>query len=148
MVRLISRQAYKEALDSGLISGMKEKVYKELYRHPNSTGSELYACFSYSSSSTSSNLTTRLGELRDMGVAEEVGSRKCKVTGQTATVWRLTNNYPIKLKIKIPKSKIIRQLKYDIRDYLEVVNTRTASLTRRGIASKLEEFANRLGEIL
>ena len=147
MVRNTSRESYRSALNSGLITGVRERVYKALYKYPNSTGSELYKAMGGISSATSSNITTRLGELRTMGVAKEVGSRRCKVTGQTVTVWATTDSQPSKLPTRTSKSKIIRQVKYDIRDYIEVVNTRTASLTRRSIVSKLEEFANRLGDI-
>lgn len=44
-----------------------------------------------------SQVRARLNELRNLGVAEEVGARVCSITKQTVIVWDVTSSLPVKL---------------------------------------------------
>jgi len=78
-----SIKAFKEITEEGLLSKMRYKVYKELYLNGPATGSELnnrLDGYSYHK---------RLSELRDLGVVEEICTRKCNVSNRLATVWNV-----------------------------------------------------------
>jgi hypothetical protein len=42
------------------------------------------------------NIATRLGELRDLGIAKECRKRACSVTGLTVIEWDVTADLPVK----------------------------------------------------
>ena len=60
------------------------------------------------------SVTPRFAELRDMKAIEEVGERKCSITGYNTLIWDVTNNLPIKRTKKNQEAdvkKTIRQMK-------------------------------------
>lgn len=98
-VRDTSVAAYNEIKDSGLLSQRRWEVYQALYIYGPLTGSELFREMSYRQLEPSnSNVTTRLGELRAMGVVTEIRERPCSVTGMTVIEWDVTSKLPTKLK--------------------------------------------------
>jgi len=103
-VRSTSAEAYKAIKENGLLKGRQLEVYMALYEIGASTGSELFYHMSKSRNPTHSNVTTRLGELRDMGVVKEVGQRQCSITKRDVILWEVTTNLPIKLE-KVSKVK-------------------------------------------
>lgn len=44
-----------------------------------------------------SQVRARLNELREIGVAQEVGKRECRVTHQNVILWDVTRSLPLKL---------------------------------------------------
>ncbi len=103
MIRETSIISYNTIRDSGLLSKRRWEVYDVLYHHGPATGAELAMFYrkKYGASSPSNpNTLTRLGELRDMGVVTELGSRICSVTGQTVINWDVTSKLPKALATK------------------------------------------------
>ncbi len=108
-VRETSALAYQSVMDSGYIGKKQKEVYAGLFRHQNSTGSELYSALGWNRNPSHSNIGTRLGELRDMGVVDELPKRRCKITGHLAIEWQTNDAHPRKptqtTKIKCPTCK-------------------------------------------
>lgn len=97
-MRLTSLQAYNKIRNNGLLSKARFKVYECLSLNGPSTASEVL-----NKLSLPSNQSGRFTELNYLGVIAEKKTRKCKITGNTAIEWEVTNNLPIG-KVKKPKS--------------------------------------------
>ena len=100
MVRETSIEAYHEMMESGLISERRWQTLDALYAVRPATGGEVYQEFKrrYGQlAPTNSNITTRLGELREMDLAFETGTRECSVSGHEVTLWDVTGNLPKKI---------------------------------------------------
>lgn len=95
-VRQTSIDVLNEIKRSGLLSERREQVYESLFIHGPCTASELFYRMQNTRNPSHSNVTTRLGELRDMGVAYEVQERICTVTGRVVIEWDVTDKLPVK----------------------------------------------------
>jgi len=99
MTRQTSIEAYNKIKDEGLLSERRWQVYDCLYDIGPATGGEVFKEMKRRYGMlvpTNSNTTTRLGELRDMGVVSELGTRTCSVSSQKVILWDCTSNLPIK----------------------------------------------------
>lgn len=97
MIRNTSMEAYRAVCEDGTLSRRRQETYISLFRHGPCTGSELLKKHQKSGlNTTHSNIRARLGELRDLGLAEEVGERPCGVTGKNVIVWDVTAKVPTK----------------------------------------------------
>lgn len=112
MIRETSIEAYHKIKDDGLLSERRWQVYSVLYKIGPATGGEVFKEFKRQygiTTPTNSNVTTRLGELREMEVAKELGTRVCSVSGQNVILWDVTKSLPVKLekaaRIKCPHCK-------------------------------------------
>lgn len=100
MIRKTSIEAYNTIKDNGLLSERRWQVYDILFRNGPMTGGEVFQLMKKQYSvmaPTNSNVTTRLGELRNMGAAQELGRRVCTVSGMTVILWDVTDRLPVKL---------------------------------------------------
>jgi len=98
-IRKTSIEAYKRIKDEGLLSQRRWQVYDLLYKHGPMTGSQLAIEFKTKYGSlapNAGNMVTRLGELRDAGAAEELGTRICPITSHRAIIWDVTGKLPKK----------------------------------------------------
>lgn len=92
-VRETSIEAYRVLVEGGLLSPMRRRIYAALYQHGPCTANELWAAMDHPNRhSNQSNIHTRLGELRDMGVVAELEPRPCRATGSTVIVWDVTSS--------------------------------------------------------
>lgn len=112
-VRETSKAAYRSIMGSGDLSNRQKRVYRYLRKHGPTTGRELNQ---YMSSPDSHK---RLPELRDVGLAIELGKRRNEKTNRRSIVWQATDG-PIKA---VPK-KLTRAEKYEalclkVASYLE-----------------------------
>lgn len=100
MVRDTSIEAYRAIEESGLLSQRRHQVYKTLFEYGPCTANELAKNFWKMEfkipRNVNLNIVTRLGELRDLGVAKEVRTRQCSITGMNVIEWDVTSNLPIK----------------------------------------------------
>ena len=97
IIRETSREAYKKIKENGLLSLRRFQVYEALCRVEPATGGEVFQEMKrlYGMTiPTNSNTTTRLGELRERGVAAEDGERDCSVSGYKAHIWVVTGKLP------------------------------------------------------
>lgn len=83
------------------------RVYDALYMHGPATGSELAVTFKRLI--PNANISARLSELRDLGVAREKGIKKCDITGMKVILWDVTSGLP-----KTPIKKLTREQKLNI----------------------------------
>jgi hypothetical protein len=101
-VRETSIAAFNTIKENGLLSRVRFQVYEALVTatdngHAPSAAELYYFMRDQKRNPTHSNITTRLGELRDMGVAREAGKKKCPVTGTTVIAWRAVDALPRRL---------------------------------------------------
>ena len=92
MIRQTSVEAYRRIEAEGLLSAARWKVYNALYEFGPCTGGELFTRMS--SQAIKGSVCARLTELRDIGVAAELGVKTCRMTGETAIVWDVTSALP------------------------------------------------------
>lgn len=107
MIRQTSIEAYNQIKNSGLLSERRWQVYDVLFEYGPMTGGETFQRMKQKYSvmaPTNSNTTTRLGELRNMGVVMELGTKTCSVSGQTVILWDVTDKLPTKL-VKSKRTK-------------------------------------------
>jgi hypothetical protein len=132
MIRGTSLETYNAIVNSGLLSAMRLEVYKRLYynAHPSHpvTAGELAQYFAESKGGRGQrgNISARLCELRELGVATEWEPRKCKITGRRAITWATNDNLPrSRMPEKMTHTKVIAKQAAEIEtlkkrvDYLE-----------------------------
>jgi hypothetical protein len=112
-MRKTSLESYRTIRESGVLSQRRFQVYEILYENGPMTGSE--AALRFKSlyglrTPNQANIVTRLGELRDMGIAEEVRTRTCSVTGMNVIEWDVTSNLPVSMKRKVKRRRIFIEL--------------------------------------
>lgn len=99
-VRETSIEAYNKIKDNGLLSKRRFQVYDILFEFGPMTANECFLkmkeYYAVMGVITNSNTTTRLGELRDLGVARELGKRICSVSGNKVILWDVTDGLPVK----------------------------------------------------
>ena len=89
-VRRTSIETYYAIRDQGLLSRMRFLVYQCLFHHGPLTAQETFKRLRLES-----NQSGRFTEMRDIGVIEELGERKCAVTGRNVIVWDVTDVLPL-----------------------------------------------------
>lgn len=99
-MRKTSMLAYHYIMDSGKVSERRRQVYDVLYRFGPMTANELFQKFQKEfgfprDGRNQFNVTSRLGELRDIGVTQEIRDVICSVTGMTTIQWDVTDSKPI-----------------------------------------------------
>lgn len=101
MVRDTSVAAWEAVNRSGYVTKQKRVIYNGLYEHGPATGSELFHKLDLGTVSNQSNILTRLGELREMGIVMELPEKRlCNITKQTVIVWDVTSNHPRPLPVR------------------------------------------------
>jgi hypothetical protein len=103
MIQDTSREIYSKIIASGILSKRRLQVYSEIR---NQAGT---ACEILKRLDLPSNQSGRFTELFQMGAIVEIEKRNCKVTGNRAIVWNVTNEMPTKLK-KQSNKQIISNL--------------------------------------
>jgi Mn-dependent DtxR family transcriptional regulator len=83
MIQDTSIKAYYEVLRS--LGRSQKEVLDALRTQPNATNAEIAHMLHHRPINT---ITPRVFELRQIGLVEEVGKRKCRVTSRTAIAWR------------------------------------------------------------
>ncbi len=100
MSRSTSIDVYREIESEGLLSKMRFEVYSTLYRIGPATAGEMAADLVKNGSPSGGgragpgNVSARLVELRDLGVAKEIGERTCKITDRNVIEWDVTDQLP------------------------------------------------------
>ena len=103
MARETSINAFNKIKSEGLLPIRRWQVYDILYNHGPATGNELLIHFRKKYGTLYGNspvVTSRLGELRDCGVAQELGTKVCTITGQKVIEWDVTDSLPKVIKTK------------------------------------------------
>lgn len=99
MIRQTSIEAYHAIKESGLLSRRRFQVYDILFHHGPLTAGEVFQLGLQEgtwSRAVKGGICARLTELRDVGVAEEKGTRTCSLSGQKTILWDVTPRLPIK----------------------------------------------------
>jgi hypothetical protein len=110
-----------------MLSKRRLAVYEALYYSGPCTANELYEHLPKSKSANAGNITTRLGELRDMGCVDELAPRRCGVTGRMCIVWRTNGFLPKPLPHRETKTEKIERYE----KYIQVLEAKNRMLERR-----------------
>jgi predicted transcriptional regulator len=100
-MRRTSAASFAKIEADGLLSDLRFKVYRALYRHGPMTANEVN-CFHVKGHNQSS-ISPRFAELEKQGVIYAVLERACRVTGNTVIAWDVTEKLPMKLPKKVKK---------------------------------------------
>jgi hypothetical protein len=99
MIRETSIEAYRTIKENGLLSRRRWQVYECLFEYGPLTRNEISKYLSKNLIKINSNLvSSRLVELREMGVIVEIKERICSITGMTVIEWDVTKKLPAKIK--------------------------------------------------
>lgn len=109
-VRQTSVDVYRSMRDEGLLTESRLKIYGFLFEHGPCTANELFQKTKGFNTITQANFHARLGELRDCGVVDELGTKKCTVTGNTVIVWDCNNKLPVKINKRETNADRVRRL--------------------------------------
>lgn len=143
--RRTSLEAFDKIREDGLLSKTRLAVYDLLYFEGPLTGHEVDARLS-NGSNRNPCYHQRLSELRDRGVAMEVGERQCSITGHKAIIWDVTEflpQKPEKLKASSAGRLLSRREKDNLRQLLDHWE-RLAILRGETIPGELEKLKNHL----
>jgi len=88
---------------SGLVTGLRWKVYQTLHYAPALTANEVAQNPVFRGHQLDS-IRPRFAELESLGVIRSSGSRECSVTRMTALLWETTDYVPTKADVK-PKTR-------------------------------------------
>lgn len=88
--------------EEGLLSNVRFAVYEALVQATEqgetvSAGELFYRMKKLGRNPSHSNVATRLGELRESGIAEEVGTKTCSITKREVIAWRALDALPEKI---------------------------------------------------
>ena len=98
MVRQTSSAVYHQMERDGLLSARRWEAYKILYEFGPMTSNEIFEKAKlHGNPNYRHNTNARMTELRDLGVAAELGTRKCSVTGNMVILWDVTTALPKKV---------------------------------------------------
>jgi len=119
-VRDTSREIYFRIKEDGTLSKKRWELYDIIYKHGPMTGNEAFQHTQlFTLQGYRHNVYSRLGELREMGVIKEVGTRVCSVTNELVILWDVTSNLPTKFEKKKSAKQIIAELKLEIEELKE-----------------------------
>lgn len=116
---------------------MRLKVYEGLFSHGPCTANELFKRMG-GKHQNAANITTRLGELREMGVATELNKKVCEVTGMTVTEWDVTSALPKSLSKPKTKRQIIEEALTKISETQEIL-ANPDKVTRQSLIDRLDK---------
>jgi hypothetical protein len=106
--RQTSIDVYREMEASGLLSARRWEVYEILWHHGPMTSNEIFQhARLHGNPNYRHNTNARMTELRDLGVAQELGATICQVTKRRVILWDVTDRLPVKSaeRIKGPTRK-------------------------------------------
>lgn len=114
MVRDTSIEAFYDLINDEALGKRHKIIFEALILANNDNGpittNELYTDYLRRSGLANANISTRLGELRDMGAIEEKAKRACRITGKRCLTWHFTGNKPQKVN-RIPKAARVALVK-------------------------------------
>lgn len=95
MTRSTSAAVFREMEDNGLLSARRWEAYKILYEHGPLTSNEVFGYAKlHGNVNYRHNTNARMTELRELGVAAEVGVKLCSVTEREVILWDVTDQLP------------------------------------------------------
>ncbi len=142
MTRKTSIEAYNAVLHSGMVGNRHKEIYRIIYAHGPMTANE---CFNMLAKGLGddfrfdSNTRSRLTELRERGLLQELGTRPCTVTKRKCILWDVTDECPSKLEPKKTKDQIIQELQKQI-DTLKADRDRLLGKLPQGKQNQLRLF--------
>jgi len=132
-MRSTSLAAYHKITASGLITGVRRKVFDIIYKYGPITMNEVF--IEYLSDIPQATQTPRYAELEKMNSIGTVGKHPDRHTGVEGVLWDITGENPKKLPKRIPKKQQTEQVKYFLRTiYSKIKDTEPIDLewfTRR-----------------
>lgn len=118
MVRETSIEIYRQIEEEGLLSKLRFLCYKALFYHGPLTAMEVCAQLHKQGDKIKQvSVSPRMSELRDRGVAKEVGEKICSITGNNSILRDCTADLPrgiSKSHTKESKKQIIERLQKEI----------------------------------
>ena len=93
--RETSIEIFNKLRDSGKLSRRRLEIFKIVCHHGPITAAEAFTHAGlHGNANYRHNTNARLAEMRQMGVVKEVGTHKCRATGNNAILWAPTGDFP------------------------------------------------------
>lgn len=113
-VRETSEEAFRYLIESGILSEQRARTYTALYRRGPGTSAEIImTMLAGVKVRTLTQNRARFTELRDMGLARELGTVTCQVTGRRAILWDVTGRVeplPLARRTKPTRSQLLEEV--------------------------------------
>lgn len=101
-----SLDAYRTAMATGLIRGVRERVFTAIANNPNLTQNEYYQIVG----KRENTVRPRFSELLRMNAIEVTGERRCRITNIHCCTWGIKNAAIVALPPVKTKDQIIKDL--------------------------------------
>jgi len=139
-IKRTSWEAYKRILESGNLSKMRKAVYRIVGSYGPVTGAEVDFIGS-KLVDRRGHLHKRLSELERLGIAKIVGVRVCRVTGNNAEEWDITDYVPdsFVLEKKATRVELISILRRALKLLEDGLQPRGSKELREAIVEVLEK---------
>jgi hypothetical protein len=95
-VRATSIEAYRSIVAEGTIGRLQAVVYDVLFREGALTATEVLYFLPDKKYCTQHSIAPRFAEMKRWGVIEDVGKRKCRITGRICIICDVTGRMPVK----------------------------------------------------
>lgn len=118
-MRQTSIEAYNKIKEDGLLSKSRMEIYDILFKYGAMTAGEIFEVLQkrkIAHTVVKGSVCARLTELERVGVVMEVGKKEWLLTGQSNTLWGVTDRLPMKPEKKKTKDQIIRELREEIEE--------------------------------
>jgi uncharacterized protein YceH (UPF0502 family) len=131
-MRETSIEAYRTIKDNGLLSKARFDAYETVFLHGPMTANEIGAFIQRTKGHIAfrHNYVARCGELRDMGVFQEVAERRCNVSGFQAIVWEVTDRLPQGLPKTVSKTAKLKARVKELEARVAELETELAKFKR------------------
>lgn len=143
MRRATSSEAYIKNMKSGLIKGLRRKIYMALNEFPDSTGNEIANLREFSTYQIDS-VRPRFAEMEAAGLIRVTGERECSISKSKAVTWDITDHVYTKEDVKRKRTeqkdlqKEVKQLEKENADLMKE-NQELKEIAIRAV-DELEKF--------
>lgn len=143
MTRETGIQAYRIIKENGLLSRRRFEVYDAVVKIGPATTNEVFVFLrgmGDGAKNPTSNSASRFSELRDQGVIQEVGIRKCSVTGMDVIVWDVVDRLPVRIRKEkvLTKDQKIARLEKEVMDLrAELIGYRSRSTPEKMVGEEV-----------
>jgi hypothetical protein len=141
-VRKTSIEAYKEIESNGLLEGLLWITYRALYQFGPMTQNE--TCRKINNGDIQDrSIMPRFAQLKKYGVIEEIGTKKCDVTGREVLLWDVTANLPRKIEKKASRRVwygLYSRIEGETHKLFRIKSDAIAYKTKFKISGEIHEF--------
>ena len=144
--RETSLEAWKFLVESGHLGTRQREVYAALYEIGPAIANDCFRHITEQTGNLFENCHSRFTELREHGLAVEIGKEVDPVTGRKAALWDVTDRvHPLEVVKRTPKAQQVKALVKEVADWLDGDGP-ISEETRKRAAVRLRERMKEIRE--